>query len=109
MRRPSLLADPDTGLPLRHENCVGHRQIRGRVTAEDELRLDCPVVHLRGSFLPPPGKNSSSAWATTAEIVRPDAAACSRTAAASRTGSLTVNTAAGSGTATRPDARAWSA
>src|SRR5712691_1626896 len=42
-------------------------------------------------------------------MVRPDAAACSRTAAASRTGSLTVNTAAGSGTGTRPDAAAWSA
>ena len=41
------------------------------------------------------------------EIVRPDARACSRTAAASRTGSRTVNTADSSGTGTRPDSAAW--
>jgi hypothetical protein len=68
MRRPTFLAGPDAGLPLRYENRVCHRQIRGRVTAEDELRLDRPVVHLRGWFLPPRDKNSASAWATTAEI-----------------------------------------
>ena len=38
--------------------------------------------------------------------MRPDARACSRTAAASRTGSRTVNTVASSGTATRPDSAA---
>ena len=57
---------------------------------EDELRLDPPAAHLRGWFLWPPARNSSSACATTAEIVRPEARAFSRTAAASRVGSRTV-------------------
>jgi len=74
---------------------------------EDELRLDLPAAHLRGWFLGPPPRNSSSACAATAEIVRPDARACSRTAAASRAGTLTVNTVPGSGTGTGPAAAAW--
>ena len=70
MRRPSFLAGPhDAGLPLRYENGVGHRQIRGRVTAEDVLALDRPVAHLRGGSLRPRDKNSVSARVTTAEIV----------------------------------------
>ena len=44
------------------------------MTAEDGLRLDRPVAHLRGWFLRPRVRNSSSAWATTAEIVRPESA-----------------------------------
>ena len=74
------------------------------MAVKDELRLDRPVVHLRGWFLRPRDKNSSSAWATTAEIVRPETRACSRTAATSRAGTLTVNTTVASGTGTRPDA-----
>src|SRR4029077_9659125 len=109
MLRPSFLARPrDAGPPLRHQYGVGHRQFGGRVTAEDELRLDRPVAHLRGLFLRPRARNSSSACATTAEIVRPDSRACSRTAPASRAGTLTVNTTVASGTGTRPDAAAWS-
>ena len=93
MGRPSLLARPHhAGLPLRYQYGVGHRQIGGGVAAEDKLRPDHPVVHLRGWFLRPRAKNSASACATTAEIVRPDRRGCSRTAAASRAGTLTVNT-----------------
>jgi hypothetical protein len=52
MLRSSFLAGPsDAGPPLWHENGVGHRQIRGRVAVEHELRLDHPVVHRRGRFL----------------------------------------------------------
>src|SRR6266699_3400951 len=109
MGRPSFLAGPGPGLPLRYENGVGHRQFRGPMAAKDEFRLHRPFAHLRGWFLRPRSRNSSSACATTAEIVRPEVRACSRTAPASRTGSLTVNTAAASGTGTRPDADAWSA
>ena len=61
------------------------------------------------SFCGPATKNSSSAWATTAEIVRPDALASARTAAASRTGSLTVNTVVACGTPMRPETAARSA
>ena len=75
------------------------------MAAEDELRLDRPVAHLRGWFLRPRVRNSSSACATTAEIVRPDSRACSRTAPASRAGTLTVNTTVASGTGTRPRCR----
>jgi hypothetical protein len=53
-----------------------------------------------------PAEKFLSACAATAEIVRPDARACSRTAAASRTGSRTVNTVSCSGTGTRPAAAA---
>src|SRR6266699_705269 len=54
MLRPSFLAGPhDAGPPLWHENGVGHRQIRGRMTVKDELRPDHPVVHLRGGSLRP--------------------------------------------------------
>ena len=42
------------------------------MTAEDGLRLDRPAAHLRGWFLRPRVRNSSSACATTAEIVRPE-------------------------------------
>src|SRR5260370_16725031 len=105
MLRPSFLAGPhDAGPPLRHQYGVGHRQFRGRVTAEDRLRLDRPAAHLRGLFLRPLARNSSSACATTAEIVRPDSRACSRTAPASRAGTLTVNTTVASGTGTPPQA-----
>jgi hypothetical protein len=52
MRGSSFLAGPiDSDPTLWHENGVGHRQIRGRVAVEHELRLDHPVVHRRGRFL----------------------------------------------------------
>jgi hypothetical protein len=52
MLRSSFLAGPiDAGPPLWHKDGVGHRQIRGRVAVEHELRLDHPVVHRRGRFL----------------------------------------------------------
>ena len=78
------------------------------MAVKDTLGPDQPTAHLRGWFLRPRARNSSSAWATTAEIVRPETRACSRTAAASRAGTLTVNTTVASGTGTRPDAAAWS-
>src|SRR6266568_6782937 len=107
MGRLSFLAGPrDPGPPLWHQYGVGHRHIRGRVAVVGELRLDCPDAHLRGWFLRPRDRNSSSAWATTAEIVRPESRACTRTAAARRAGSLTVNTVLASGTRTRPPAAA---
>ena len=98
----------DAGFALRDQYGVGRRQIRGPMAAEDEFRLDPPAIHLRGWFLRPPARNSSSACVTTAEIVRPDARAWSRTAAASRTGTLTVNTTVASGACTRPPAAAAS-
>src|SRR6516165_9279668 len=108
MLRPSFLAGPPgAGPPLRHQYGVGRRQNSGRVAVEDELRPDRPAVHLRGWFLRPLARNSSSACAATAEIVRPETRACSRTAAASRAGSLTVNTVPGSGTGTGPPSAAW--
>ena len=79
------------------------------MTAEDELRLDRPVVHLRGLFLRPRAKNSVSARVTTAEIVVPLSRACARTRPASAAGSLTVNTTLASGTCVRPYALARSA
>ena len=74
------------------------------MTAEDELRLDRPVVHLRGLFLRPRAKNSVKARVTTAEIVVPLSRACARTRPASAAGSLTVNTTLAPGTSARPDA-----
>jgi hypothetical protein len=48
----SFLAGPiDSDPTLWHEDGVGHRQIRGRVAVEHELRLDHPVFHRRGRFL----------------------------------------------------------
>jgi hypothetical protein len=76
------------------------------MAVKDGLRPDRPGAHLRGWFLRPRVRNSSSACATTAEIVRPELRACSRTAAATRAGTLTVNTTVASGTGTRPDAAA---
>ena len=102
-----LAGTRDASPPLRDQYGVGHRQIAGRVPVEDELRLDLLPVHLRGWFRCPLARNSSSACATTAEIVRPETRACSRTAPASRPGSRTVNTTPGSGTGTRPRAAAW--
>src|SRR6516225_5277737 len=103
-----LAGPPGAGPPRWHQDGVGHRQVRGRVPVEAEHCLDCPAGHRRGCSRRARARNSSSAWATTAEIVRPEVLAYSRTAAASRPGSLTVNTTPGSGTATRPDAAAWS-
>jgi hypothetical protein len=85
------------------KDAVGRRQFRGLQAIEDELGLDLPLAHRRGCSLCARAKNSSNACATTADSVRPDAAACVRTRAMSGTGSLTVNTAAGAGTATCPD------
>jgi hypothetical protein len=85
------------------KDAVGRRQFRGLQAIEDELGLDHPFAHRRGRCRCARAKNSSNAWATTADSVRPDAAACARTRAMSGTGSLTVNTAAGAGTATCPD------
>ena len=93
MLRSSFLTGPqNAGPPLWHENGVGHRQIRGRVAVEHELGLDHPLGHRRGRFPWPPAKNSVNACATRAEIVLPDAFACSRTRATNAMGSLTVNT-----------------
>ena len=79
------------------------------MAAEDELRLDRPVAHLRGLFLRPRAGTSVKARVTTAEIVVPLSRACARTRPASAAGSLTVNTTLVSGTSARPDALAWSA
>ena len=79
------------------------------MAAEDELRLDRPVAHLRGLFLRPRVRNSLSACATTAEIVRPDSRACSRTARREPGRYLDrEHHAWPPGTGTRPDAAAWS-
>jgi hypothetical protein len=99
----SFLTDPDPGLALRHEDGVGHRQIRRGVAVEDVLALDRTHAHLRGRSLRPLDKNSVNACATTAEIVDPLSRACARTRSASAAGSLTVNTTLVSGTVTRPD------
>src|SRR5438270_13131778 len=110
MPRSSFLTGRlDAGSPLRHENGVGHRQIRGRVAVEDELGLDHQLVHLPGRSLFPRAKNSLSACATRAETVLPDALARSRTRATNATGSLTVNTVVASGTALGPSFAARSA
>src|SRR5258708_21802968 len=108
MRRPSFLAGPHAGPPPWHQNAVGHRQVGGRVAAEDELRLDRAAAHLRGWFLRPRARNSSSAWATTAEMVIPASRACARTRPASPAGSLTVNTVVACGATARPDCAARS-
>ena len=100
----SFLAGPrDPGPPLGHQDGVGHRQIRGRVAVEHELRLDHPLVHRRrGRSRWPRAKNSVNACATTAEIVLPDSLARSRTRATSVAGSRTVNTVVASGTTVGP-------
>jgi hypothetical protein len=82
----------DAQTPFGNKDAVDHRQLRRPVTIEEELALDRPLAHLPGRSLRPLDKNSSSAWATTEEMVRPDSAACARTRATSRTGNLTVNT-----------------
>jgi hypothetical protein len=56
------------------------------MTVEDELAGDRPLAHLRGPSPRPRDRNSSNAWATTEEMVRPDATACARTRATSATG-----------------------
>src|SRR5689334_19512101 len=102
----SFLAGPlDAGPTLWHEDGVGHRQIRGPVAVEHELRLDHPVVHRRPgprSLRWPRARNSVNACATTAEIVLPDPLARSRTRATSVAGSRTVNTVITSGASLRP-------
>ena len=70
--------------PFGNQDAVGDRQFRRPVTVEDELRLDRPRAHFHGRCLRRRDKNSSSAWATTEEIVRSDPAACARTRATSR-------------------------
>ena len=88
------------------QDLVGRRQFRGPEAVEHEHRFDYQLAHLPEWFLRARARNSSSAWATTAEIDLPDARACSRTCCARRDGTLTVNTVVGSGTATAPD---WAA
>src|SRR5664279_3629112 len=85
------------------KDAVGRRQFRGLQAVEDELGVDHPFGHRRGWSLWARARNSSNACATTADSVRPDAAACPRIRAATGTGSLTVNTAAGAGTSTWPE------
>ena len=85
------------------KDAVGRRQFRGLQAIEDELRLDHPLAHRREDSRRARAKNSSNAWATTADKVRPDAPACARTRPMSGTGSLTVNTPVGAGTGTCPD------
>jgi hypothetical protein len=84
------------------KDAVGRRQFRGLQAIEDELGLDHPFAHRRGRSRCGRAKNSSNACATTADSVRPDAAACGRTRVMSGTGSVTVNTAAGAGTTVTP-------
>jgi hypothetical protein len=98
----------DARTPFGNQDAVGHRQLRRPVTVEEELALDGPLAHLPGRSLLPLDKNSSSAWATTEEIVRLDSAAWARTRATSSTGSLTVNTTLGCGTSIGPPSAARS-
>src|SRR5207248_29459 len=95
------------GRGLRHENAVGHRQIRAGVTVEDELAAHHRRVHPCGGRRLP-DRNSVNACATVAEMVIPDRVALARTEAASDAGSLTVNTTLACGTSRRPAAVAWS-
>ena len=57
------------------KDAVSRRQFRGLQAVEDELGLDHPGAHRRGRCLRGRARNSSNACVTTAEIVRPDAAA----------------------------------
>src|SRR5258707_5757790 len=66
-----LAGPPDTGPPLGNQDGVGRRQIRGRVTAEDELAPDRPRAHRRGGSLRPPAQESSPPRATIAQNVSP--------------------------------------
>src|SRR3954449_6560259 len=103
MLRSSFLAGPGSpDPPLRHQNGVGHRQIRGRVAVEHEPCLDHPVVHRRRGPRWPRAKNSVNACTTRAEIVLPDSRARSRIRATSAVGSRTVNTVVASGTGVGP-------
>jgi hypothetical protein len=108
LRSSFLTGPPSAGPSLWHENGVGHRHIRGRMTVEDELGLDHPITHWRGRFPRLCAKNSVNACATTAEIVLPDTLARARTRATNSTGSLTVNTSLAAGTSTDPPAAARS-
>ena len=89
--RPSFLAGPDTGPPLRYQNRAGHRSDPWPPGGRRRTPSRLPARSPAGTVPAARSRNSSSAWANTAEIVRPDAWACSRTAAARRTGSFTVN------------------
>ena len=79
---------------------AGHPRVRCRrppaVPRQHGGRRHAPLhrqlSHLAGRSPWARDRNSSRACAATEEIVRPDARACSRAAAASRTGSRTVNT-----------------
>src|SRR3954454_7473167 len=99
MLRSSFLTGPGSpDPPLRHQNGVGHRQIRGRVAVEHEPCLDHPVVHRRRGPRWPRSKNSVNACTTRAEFVLPDSLARSRIRSTSAVGSRTVNTVLASGT-----------
>src|SRR3989440_2073996 len=105
----SFRADPPgAGRLPGHENAVGHRQIRGGVTVEDELAAHDRRTHPRGPRRPSGARYSVSACATRAEIVTPERAARLRTRVTSAGGSFTVNTTLACGTASGPLAAAWS-
>src|SRR5260221_10447714 len=87
-----LAGPPDTAPPLGNQDGVGRRQIRGRVTAEDELAPDRPRAHRRGCSLRPPARDSSRAWATIPRSVTPAPPARPPTRPARRPRPLTLNT-----------------
>ncbi len=76
------------------------------MAGEDVLRLHPQLLSPARTVPVSAAEELLQRLAATEEIVRPDARACSRTAAASRTGSRTVNTVSSSGTWTRPDSAA---
>src|SRR5260221_14747806 len=87
-----LAGPPDTAPPLGNQDGVGRRQIRGRVTAEDELAPDRPRAHRRGCSLRPRARDPPRAPATPAEIATPAPPAPPPPRPASGTRRLTRNT-----------------
>jgi hypothetical protein len=102
MRHSFQAAPHRAGRRMRHEDAVGHRQIRRSVTVEDELAAYHRPVHPRGLRPRCDDRYSVSASATKLEIVTPERAARRRTRAASTAGSFTVNTTPGCGATCRP-------
>src|SRR5258707_1171224 len=63
-----LAGPPDTGPPLGNQDGVGRRQIRGRVTAEDELPPDRPR--------PGPGRHGGKRAHGSGNPARPASPGC---------------------------------
>ena len=104
----SFLAGPNAGPPLRYENGVGHRQVRGRMTTEDVFRLDRPIATC-GDAVCGPMRETRSRRASPRRRSWSRPRVREREPARPGRGHLTVNTTLASGTATWPAARAWSA